>query len=1065
MRTRVLPTRLIAGLAAVLLCGHATLAGAQTAMVPYFGKNNPHYDKFEWHIYTTDHFEIYYYPALEQHLERVAGYAESAYQQISADLKHDLSFKVQLILFKTYSKCEQGNIEPGAAQEGVGAFAEPIVKRIVAPIDDPPDRLYGLIVHELTHQFEFDIIPQGLIRRSVPLWVNEGLSDYERGQWEPLDLMAVRDAAVADIVPKMTELEGYGTAGPSRLVYNLGHAVFEFIEAKYGKEGIRQFLFSLRKSVIGGGEDAYEEALRMKREEFDQNFERYLKDRFKPFRDKERPADYGRDLSPNKEKTKFAEALSIAPSPSGDLIAVVTVNRKDQELDIILVSSKDGSVVRNLTGGFDKDLGFDHLVQMGVDQAANPWMAWSPKGDRLAYFVRTEKERTLIIQNGLTREIEMRVPMKSVDEPESPSFSPDGKFVAFDALRNAVGDIFTLNLETKEVINITQDNFGDRAPSYSPDGKFVVYTARVSGNDKLFRYDFDTKKKLQITFGTQDETGAQFVDDHTIVFASTATDPAVPLEPEVVKNGNILNIWTLDLKTGELRQYTDAVGGNFSPIVLNEGKANKIAFVSYFKNEFSIRTLERTEPLHTAASSDFGEPGPIIDFQAPLQHTLVKNNQRKKGRFEKMFLEGRPPVNVGVTNSGDIFGGTRVSFGDLVGAKQVNLFAASISQYRTLSLSYVDLSRRMQWALQGYSQTQFFYGQLGGLLYDPSFAPLLSRSDAIATRTVRGGSIFGIYPFSRYLRVELSGGLINRSEEYNDPNLQAYSEAYQQAQYGTSVFRNGTLMPLGAAFIQETTVFREFGPLAGSTMRVAYDVSPPVAGLLSRQTFDADLRHYLRLGGTGLLATRIRGFKSTGGFPEFQYFGGNGDLRGYDYLEFAGENMVYANAELRFPLIEAALTPIGVIGGIRGVFFAGIGGAWFSNQPSQNPCAGGSEFRFFVNNATTCAVPTGYQLDQNGQILAPVDPVTGVQTPVLNYRPQGVSGFRLQDGRASYGIGLETFALGFPIHFDWSWRTLMNHDWENVVFGCSSLDPRGQCVSSADEWRRPRFAVWIGYDF
>ena len=135
--------------------------------------------------------------------------------------------------------------------------------------------------------------------------------------------MAVRDAAIADIIPKMTELEGYGGGGgPSRLIYNLGHAVFEFIEAKFGKEGIRQFLFSLRKSVIGGGEDAYEEALKMKKDEFDQNFEKYLKDRFKPFRDKERPADYGRDLSPNKEKTKFAEALSIAPSPSGDLIAV-----------------------------------------------------------------------------------------------------------------------------------------------------------------------------------------------------------------------------------------------------------------------------------------------------------------------------------------------------------------------------------------------------------------------------------------------------------------------------------------------------------------------------------------------------------------------------------------------------------------------------------------------------------------------------------------------------------------------------------------------------------------------
>src|SRR3979490_1307549 len=272
------------------------------------------------------------------------------------------------------------------------------------------------------------------------------------------------------------------------------------------------------------------------------------------------------------------------------------------------------------------------------------------------------------------------------------------------------------------------------------------------------------------------------------------------------------------------------------PVVLNQGTTNQIAFISYFKHDNTIRTRARKEPLHTASTSDFGAPGPIIDFQAPLQHTLVKENVRKKGTFEKMFLEGRPPVNVGVTNNGDVFGGTQVSFGDVLGDKQVNLFAASISQYRTLSLSYVDLSRCFQFALQGYSQTQFFYGQLGGLFYDPAFAPLISRADAIATRTVRGGSAFGIYPFSRYRRVEISGGLIQLDEQYNAPPLQAYTDAYQQALYGTTVLRNGTLMPLGAAFIQETTVFREFGPLAGNTMRFAYDFAPKIGGMLSRQT-------------------------------------------------------------------------------------------------------------------------------------------------------------------------------------------------------------------------------------
>ncbi len=1068
MRTRLaLPRRsssAVVLLVGVLVAGWAAAAAAQTQMVPYFGKNNIHYDKFEWFIYTTDHFEIYYYPALQQHLERIAGYAESAYQQISADLKHDLPYKVPMILFKTHSEFEQQNVAPGDAQEGVGAFAEPMQHRMLLPIDDPPDQLYGLITHELTHQFEFDIIPTTLIRRSVPLWVNEGLSDYERGQWSSSDLMQVRDAAIADIVPKMSEMEGYGNSGNVLLVYNLGHAVFEFIEAKFGKEGVRQFLFSLRKSVIGGGEDAYEEALRMKKEEFDEAFDRYLKDRFKPFRDKERPADYGRDLSPNKEKTHFAEALSIAPSPSGDLIAAVTINRKDREIDIVLLSSKDGSIVRNLTSGFDKDMGFDHIVLRGERTNIMPYMSWSPKGDRLAYFVRTEKERTLVIQNVLTRKIEDRIPLKSVDEPESPNFAPDGKTIAFAALRAGIGDIYTVNLDTKQITNLTDDAFADYGPVFSPDGTFLVYNARVSGNQKLFRLDLDTKKKTQLTFGTQDETAASFIDSQTLTFASTATDPAVPLEPEVAKNGNIYNIWTLDMKNGELRQYTDAVGGNWSPVVLNEGgaKSNKIAFISYYKNEYSIRTLERKEPLHTAATSDFGAPGPVIDFEAPLQHTLVKENNRKKGTWEKMFLEGRPPVSVGVTNNGDLFGGTQVSFGDVLGDKQINFFAASISQYRTLSLSYVNLARRFQYALQGFTQTQFFYGQLGGVFYDPVYSGLVNRDLAIATRTVRGGTAFGIYPFDRYRRVEFSGGVIQLNEEYNDPGLQDAAAQYQQQQYGAAVFRNGTLVPFGVSFIQETTVFREFGPLAGSTMRLAYDVAPKFGSTLSRQTFDLEARHYLRLGGSGLLATRIKGFKSIGDYPDFWYFGGNYDLRGYDYLEFAGQNAMVANAELRFPLIEAALTPIGVIGGIRGVFFAGIGGAWFNNQPSADTgCSGTGSYKFATSNTETCRIATGYQVNATGTAYV-LDPNGN---PVLTYGPpQTINGFRLKDGRASYGVGLETFALGFPIHFDWSWRTTFNKGWEDVLYagqnGCSIT---GQGCS--DAWRKPRFAVWIGYDF
>ena len=197
--------------------------------------------------------------------------------------------------------------------------------------------------------------------------------------------------------------------------------MYEFIESKWGKEGVRQFMFSLRKAVIGGGEDAYEEAFQLKPDEFDQQFDKYLKDRFKPFRDKERPADYGRNLAPDPEKGPFINALSVEASPSGDLLAVATGNRRDGELDIVLVSAKDGSVVRNLTSGFDKDLGFEYIsVPWGL---AAPWMSWGAKGDRLAYFVRTEKSKSLILQNILSKRIEQRIDMQSIDEPASPSIS------------------------------------------------------------------------------------------------------------------------------------------------------------------------------------------------------------------------------------------------------------------------------------------------------------------------------------------------------------------------------------------------------------------------------------------------------------------------------------------------------------------------------------------------------------------------------------------------------------------------------------------------------------------
>ena len=1009
----------------------------QTGYIPYYGKNKIRYNNFKWHIYTTDHFEVYYYPEIEKHLERVVSYAESAYQQVSSDLKHDLAFKVPLMIYKTQSEFQQQNVEPSELPEGVLAFAEPYRDRMVLPIDEPDDALYRLITHELTHIFEFDIIPRSLLRRGLPLWVDEGLSEYMTSHWNAFDLMTVRDAAIADTIPPMSDFQGVAFVD-GRLPYNLGHAAFEFIESRWGKEGIRQFLFALRKNVIGGGESAYEEAFRLRAEEFDEQFEKYLKDRFKPFRDKERPADYGRDLAPKRQKTPYVSVVSIEPSPSGDLLAVAAGNRKDQELDIILLSTKDSKVIQNLTGGFNKDRGYEYIATPGgFRNNAVPWISWAPAGDRVAYFARTEKMKTLIMQNVVSGKVDRRIELKTVDMPESPDISPDGKEVAFSGLSGATGDIFIVNLDSAEVRNVTNDAFGDFAPTWSPDGKSIVYLARVSGNDKLFMLDVASGKKTQITFGTHDDGGAQFVDDDTLVFPSTAINPNQPIEAEVARNGNIFNIWTLNLKTKELKQFTDTLTANTSPIVLRDTKPAKIGFVTYYKGEYGIHVLTREEPLHTVASEDFGDAsaGPPIGFQPPMTHTIVDANKRKKGAFEKLFLEGRPPVAVGVTSGGDLFGGTQVTFTDVLGDKQFNLFIASVSQYRTMSFSYINLSRRMQYAVQAYSQTEFFYGYDPYALYGIEYG-YIDRDTALATQSARGGTLTAIYPLNRYTRLEMSGGFLQFKQEYNEQALQDVANDYQQDTYGRLLFSNGQFAPLRMSLVRETTIFREYGPLAGHTMYLGYEYAPSWGDLLSRRTVDVDARYYLRLATNGVLALRARGYKSWGEYPGYLYFGGNSEMRGYDYLSFLGNKGFFTNAELRFPIIEAALTPIGVVGGLRGVFFANFGSAAYEGLP----------YKVWDNNSITVEPLLGYVFD-------PSSP--SGYTPV--YGPaRTASGFKLVDSRASYGIGLETFALGFPIHFDWAWRTLFNDDWENLVFASQG---------GGSNWRDAQFAIWIGYDF
>ena len=113
----------VGGAALVLTLAVGSATAQQSQFGPYYGKNKVQYDHPDWQVYRSPHFEVYYYPEFEEHLGRVVSYAESAYERVSNELKHEISFPIPLILYKTFSEFAQTNLFPSEVPEGVLALA------------------------------------------------------------------------------------------------------------------------------------------------------------------------------------------------------------------------------------------------------------------------------------------------------------------------------------------------------------------------------------------------------------------------------------------------------------------------------------------------------------------------------------------------------------------------------------------------------------------------------------------------------------------------------------------------------------------------------------------------------------------------------------------------------------------------------------------------------------------------------------------------------------------------------------------------------------------------------
>ena len=262
-----------------------------------FGKNKISYERFDWQVYHSPHFDVYYYTGMEPFLEEIVSDAESAYLKLSKDLDHELKFRVPLVTFRTHGEFQQTNITLAELPEGVGAFAEPAQYRMVLPIDLPPDKLYHLIAHELTHIFQYSIFYEGYLGRALrsrpPLWLMEGMASFLADDEDNLDRMAIRDAVVNNILPPIQALDVL-----SFMTYRYGHAIFDFIEQEHGMEGVRSFIFEFKKVMMSGNiAKAIKEAFGYDIDEFNRRFNRYLRKKYFPvLLEKKSPDEYGVEI-------------------------------------------------------------------------------------------------------------------------------------------------------------------------------------------------------------------------------------------------------------------------------------------------------------------------------------------------------------------------------------------------------------------------------------------------------------------------------------------------------------------------------------------------------------------------------------------------------------------------------------------------------------------------------------------------------------------------------------------------------------------------------------------------
>ncbi len=150
----------------------------------------------------------------------------------------------------------------------------------------------------------------------------------------------------------------------------------------------------------------------------------------------------------------------------------------------IFIKDRDASIGKNYT----KDLG-----------GTSNYLAWSFDNSAIIFTNNSTGNNEVYSLNIRTHEIQNLTNNPANDERGE--LSPDGRLLVFSSNRKDPNDpdLYILHLETNEIKNITNGKGYDLIGRWSKDGFSIVYGSNKSGNWEIYRYDILEELSTQLT--------------------------------------------------------------------------------------------------------------------------------------------------------------------------------------------------------------------------------------------------------------------------------------------------------------------------------------------------------------------------------------------------------------------------------------------------------------------------------------------------------------------------------------------------------------------------------------